>query len=225
MRILHISDFHFHRPWFRWAAAQAKDFDAVAFSGDFIEATRAPAVESQIDWVRNWVRDFPGRLLVCSGNHDDRPFDVPTTCRGWIRKLTSPRVTADFGKATIGQWRFECVPWEGQPTQGGGDTIALMHCPPQRATTAISHPESVDFGDFDLAENLTAKMNAPYLLLGGHVHRPRRWIARMGDSWSLNPGVDETRGGSVPHHIVIDLDRSLAIRHSATGDEERAFLG
>ncbi len=210
MKLLHLSDLHFNERWYGWACAQATRFDAVAVTGDLIEPRHRVPVPRQVEWLRDWMWRFPRPLILCSGNHDERDAQVPDQCRRWLANLQMSHVTTDEQRTTLGRWQIECVPWAAWPTAGGPDLIALMHAPPQGAATAISYPEGVDFGDFNLAENLKVGLNAPRLMLGGHVHRPRRWHGRVSQSLSFNPGRNFDPQAPRPNHIVIDLDGGTA---------------
>jgi predicted MPP superfamily phosphohydrolase len=215
MRILHISDFHFHKPWFAWARRQADQYDAVAFTGDLIGRVDRVSAERQIEWLTGWVENFPGRLLLCSGNHDERWDDVPPTLQNWVGDLRFGHVTTDNQCARIDSWNFECVSWGGVPSRGGSKQITLMHCPPHGADTGISDLEGIDYGCPDLAQILQggSPLVPPWLVLSGHIHRPRKWHQRIARSWSLSPGCG--RSLEEPNHIRLDLGRGLAEYHSA----------
>lgn len=213
MKLLHVSDLHFNRAWFNWVAEHATDFDTVAITGDLIGSANLAPVEKQIEWLRAWMRKFPRQVLLCSGNHDQRSPDIPMHLSRWLSALDLPNVVRDDQKIAVGGWSFECVPWGAQPSEGGADRITLLHCPPEGAKTSISDPECVDWGDFDLAENLRIGLNAPWLLLGGHVHRCRRWCDRVGKTWTLNAATDDRLSLARPNYIQVDLKRRIAVWH------------
>ena len=218
MRILHVTDFHFHKPWFAWAKRAAAQYDAVAITGDLIDAASLTPAAEQVRWLTKWARNCPGRLLICRGNHDEQFAGLSPHLQNWLHKMSSPFVTTDGTRVKIGKWNFECVGWGDVPQFGGPDCVALVHCPPSEARTAKAGPFWVDLGDFELGENLRTGINAPWLVLSGHIHWSRNFADRVGESWSLNPGRGPV--GFPPNHIVIDLEKSVArwVKH-----DEREF--
>jgi len=221
MRLLHVSDFHFNRDWFAWLELSAPEYDAVALTGDLIGPAQVLAVEEQIVWLRSWAESFPAPLLLCSGNHDFCEDWVPAPLQNWMRKIRSPMVLTDGQRRRLGDWTFESVAWNEVPIYGGNRNIALIHCPPTGAETAISYPENVDWGDLELAEMLMHDDPdfVPRIVLSGHVHRPRGWHDRMGSTLTLNPGVNA--GAPWPNHNIIDLaDRTVEHRsHGVSADK------
>ena len=77
MRLLHVTDFHFREPWFHWLAAQATNYDACCLTGDMLDMFPGSRIglRTQARWVRDWLREFPGQLYACTGNHDWWPSD------------------------------------------------------------------------------------------------------------------------------------------------------
>lgn len=216
MRILHVTDFHYHQPWFDWLSRNAANFDAVALTGDLLGLSKREPIDRQIAWVQHWIREFPGQLMICSGNHDVLEGDSAA----WLETAAREKVLVDGQHLALGAWSFEAVGWGLAPTRGGENQIALVHCPPEQAETAIHLDEATDWGDFELHELLVRGPAAlrPRLVLSGHVHRPRRWFHKLGNSWSLNPGVGSDK--SNPNHTVIDLARGIASWHCARVDAE-----
>lgn len=210
MRILHLSDLHFRRHWFEWLAAHGPAFDAVCFTGDFLDlfATQRISLREQTRWVRDWLREFRGRLFACSGNHDwwDTDDVVDTDAHaGWLRKMAGPNITVDGHGALCGGIHFHCHPYGARaalPATATGRWILLYHVPPALAATALGGSGGTRGGCTDLASALTIAGNPPWLVLSGHIHRPKSWRGRCGASWSLNPTFDEE--ASFPNHIVID---------------------
>ncbi|MBW7893747.1 MAG: metallophosphoesterase [Opitutaceae bacterium] len=216
MRILHVTDFHYHQPWFDWLSRNAVDFDAVALTGDLLDLSKREPIERQIAWVQHWIREFPGQLMICSGNHDALEGDSAA----WLARGATNKVLVDGQHLALGAWSFEAVGWGSLPSCGGENQIALVHCPPEQAETAIHLDEATDWGDFELHELLVRGPAAlrPRLVLSGHVHRPRRWYHRFGRTWSFNPGVGVHR--EVPNHIELDLERGIAIWCRANRPDE-----
>jgi 3',5'-cyclic AMP phosphodiesterase CpdA len=215
MRLLHVTDFHYRSIWFEWVRAQAFAYDACCFSGDLLDMFPSTPTDlhRQARWVRDWLRDFPRPMFVCSGNHDwwtvEPPLVDTDTRGGWLRKAARPGVSVDGSEVKLDGCRFVCCPWASTPAVTGTDPVVLLvHAPP--AATPVSSDLGHEVGDLDVA---AAVMTLPpvSLVLSGHVHHPRRWHCRLGPAWCFNPGVDSSR--NEPNHIVIDTDARTAVFH------------
>jgi Icc-related predicted phosphoesterase len=204
MRLALFSDLHFRKSTFRHIAKAAAVYDAVAIAGDFLDSLSATPAVDQVAWVTKWMRDFPGRrLLVASGNHDQERDDLPQHLQHWLADLDFPHLSTDGDITLLGSTVVQCVGWGEQPQPCGPHSIALMHCPPSGAQTAIEKESGLEFGDYELALTLLQGFQPPELILSGHVHRPRRWNDPMGlNSLSLNPGCAD---GPRPSYIVVNL--------------------
>ena len=204
MRLIHFTDLHFRKPWFRFIARVAKHYDAVAITGDFLDSLSATPAVDQVAWITKWIRKFPGqRLYVSSGNHDQERDDLPRNLQHWVTDLDFPHVSTDGDITSLGSTTVQCVGWGEQPQPCGPHSIALMHCPPAGAQTAIEEKSGTDFGDYELALTLLHGFQPPELILGGHVSRPCHWNDLFGpNSLSTNPGCAD---GPRPPYIVIDL--------------------
>ena len=233
LRVLHCSDLHFEKSWFHWIRRKSAFFQAVVISGDLIGRAGKISMHEQVNWVTEWIATFPGKcLILCSGNHDERPDDVPPALQNWLGDLNYPHVTTDRQNIQIEDWNFECVPWNEMPQRGGPRQIAVCHCPPEGAKTAIAEPECVDFGDFELGEWLRQPQGhasdelfpPAAIVLSGHTHRSRRWWDRVGTSYSFNPGVGAVAPRGVPNHIILNLTAQTAELNSADGRTERISL-
>ena len=212
MRLLHVTDFHFREPWFHWLAAQSTNYDACCLTGDMLEMFLGSriGVRTQARLVRDWLREFPGQLYACTGNHDWWPSDDRVVDNdadgGWLRKGARESVLVDGTSVLRDGYRFVCCPWAHTPVvEGDAPAVLLVHAPP--LATPISSDLGREVGDPDVA---AAVGNLPFgsLVLSGHIHAPRRWHARLGGAWCFNPGVD--RGAEVPNHIIIDTDAKEA---------------
>ena len=226
MRLLHVSDLHFNRIWFRWLTQRAKEVDAVCLSGDWIHrAQPLPlSVRNQACWCQDWLAAYPGLLFGCTGNHDWWRMKTPphSDARGgkperrdlnaeggWLYKARRPGILLDEAGA-IGGLSFYAQSWGGAlDIYPSGPTVILANEPPHGHP--VAQGEGRDSGDVDLME-LAGRLPIGSLVLSGHIHQPRRWCSRCGDAWCFNPGVD--RAASEPNHIMIDTERQ----------EARAFL-
>ena len=215
MRILHVADLHARWDWYDWLARQSSEFDLVVIAGDLVDMLDDRTLPEQTRRVSGWVRAFPGKLLICSGNHDvflEQSIDASVTSPRWIQDLASDRVVVDGASVQCGPLRFEVVPWGGVPTLRVPTDIVIAHCPPSGGKTALTHDDPVGFGDLELADVLTQAQHSPWLILGGHNHAPRRWYAQVPGTrcWSLVPGCRPDV--DVPLHLIVDTDKMRAER-------------
>jgi len=70
MKILHLSDLHLNRAWLEWAGQQAPHYDLVCVSGDLLDMFSRQVPLYGMVVIKKWADEFPGRLALCSGNHD-----------------------------------------------------------------------------------------------------------------------------------------------------------
>ena len=64
MKILHTTDLHFNKYWFKWIADQQENFDIFCITGDFLESRKDETLLEQIDWVSSWMREFKKPINV-----------------------------------------------------------------------------------------------------------------------------------------------------------------
>jgi predicted phosphodiesterase len=70
MKILHLSDLHLNRSWLTWACAAASRYDIVCVSGDLLDMFSRQTPLRGMLTIKEWADEFPGRMALCSGNHD-----------------------------------------------------------------------------------------------------------------------------------------------------------
>lgn len=70
MKILHLSDLHLNSAWLTWATEQAAHHDLVCVSGDLLDMFSRKSPLHGMLAIKKWADQFPGRLALCSGNHD-----------------------------------------------------------------------------------------------------------------------------------------------------------
>jgi Icc-related predicted phosphoesterase len=219
MRILHVSDFHYHHPWFDWLAAHAADYDAACLTGDLLDMLRLATTDGlrpQSKWVRGWLATWPAKtlLFVCSGNHDWWPKSEHMVDNdregGWLKKARRPNVVFVDGDTTkLDEYRIVCTPWAHKPEiHAGSPSVVLCHAPPEG--TPISADLGREVGDSEVLQAAWALPRGS-LILSGHIHNPRRWYARVNNTWCFNPGYDAN--AKAPNHIVIDLSARTACFH------------
>ena len=215
MKLLHVSDLHFRTPWFDWLAVQTPRFDACCFTGDLLDVfpNATASLREQSRWMRNWLRNFPGDLFVCSGNHDwwppqDQVIDTDTQ-GGWLRKAAGPKVRVDGTSEIYQGYRFVCCPWFGVPAAPGPEpAVILVHAPP--LGTPLSSDLGREVGDPEVAAAVL-KLPEGSLVLSGHIHDPKRWCHQLGPAWCFNPGVDLS--AKEPNHVIIDTTSRTAEFH------------
>jgi len=202
MTILHVTDFHFHKRWFDWLLHRAPAHDLVVMSGDMLDLAIATPQRRQIEWVSDWLNDFPRPISVCSGNHD-LEWDSETgrwTPAYWLRDIVNPHVWTDGQRVTLDGRSFLNIGATTRPKGGEADSW-VVHAPPSK-TLVATRANGVDAGEPDL--DSAVRHYAPRLVFSGHVHTPLHWREHRADTLFLNPG----RGaeGSFPNHILVRTD-------------------
>lgn len=218
MTILHVTDFHFNKRWFDWLLHRAPPQDLVVMSGDMLDLTIATPLRRQIEWVSDWLNDFPRPLSVCSGNHDlewDSEADRWTPAY-WLRDIANPRVWTDGQRVELNGLSLLNIGATTRP-KGGEADIWVVHAGPTK-TVVTARATGGDGGDPDLAA--AVGRYGPRLVLSGHVHDPLHWHQREEQTLYLNPG----RNGHVlvPNHILVRTDRMSCQFVGALRDEIRA---
>lgn len=131
-------------------------------------ATHKASLRVQTTWVRDWLRDFPGRLFVCSGNHDwwDSGSVVDNDAHeGWLSKMSRPAVTVDGQSAYCGGFYIHCHAFRAPlvwPHAPADRWILLHHVPPALAATGIGGTGGNDNGCRELAGALTTAARPPW---------------------------------------------------------------
>jgi len=217
MRILHIADFHGAEHLYEWLSRECRSFDLVALSGDLLNLNQNRPIGDQIDRVLSHLKKVTAPLALSSGNHDCviggwSQLEMAT----WLNGARRKNVWIDGDSFELGGHRFTCIPWGGKLPDAGPEEIWLIHSPPDDAPTAISRG-GADWGSFEFGE-LCRNRKGPWLALSGHVHDPQSWRAKLGRTWSLNPGCPDR--AARPNHIVIDFKRGVAVRNQASGETD-----
>jgi Icc-related predicted phosphoesterase len=230
VRILHLTDIHSVNS--RWehlfTLARKRVADVYVVSGDFIDGQVQMSIERQIATQRDYLRAFTRiagspKLVVCSGNHDERvPQDIDrgSGLENWLSDLSLPGVTRDGQILDFMGYTIESVGYGSYPITSGPRAIIVAHVPPSGCAVAIQHPENISFGDEDLQAQLLDEDFAVRFVFSGHIHRPRRWHARVGAATCFNPG----QGGRAPNCVLVDLKHGLATWTGPAGVTEAAVL-
>lgn len=225
MKLLHVTDLHFRRPWLDWLVAQARRYDAVCFSGDLLDLfpNARTSLREQSKWMREWLGNFPVRIYVCTGNHDWWPPSEHVTDTdtqgGWLKKAAGPNVRVDGTSEIFQGYRFVCCPWLGVPVAPGPEpAVILVHAPP--LGTPLSSDLGREVGDPEVAAAVL-RLPAGSFVLSGHIHDPKRWCHQLGPAWCFNPGMD--RQAMEPNHVIIDTTARTAEFHGG-GSIQQARL-
>lgn len=208
MRILHVSDLHARESQLRWVVNESKEYDLVCISGDLLDLNAYRRFDGQIERTVAALKDIRVPLALCSGNHDSLAGEgAKLEDARWLRDLKGEMCWVDDDRFEFGGQQFRCVPWLAPVDPADENEIWLIHSPPDLLPTGITRG-GVGWGDFSFGE-LCRNESGPKLALSGHIHDPQSWRARIGRTWSLNPGTGE---GKTPPYITIDLGRGIAIR-------------
>lgn len=217
MTILHVTDFHFNKRWFDWLLHRAPAHDLVVMSGDMLDLTIATPQRRQIDWVSDWLNDFPRPIAVCSGNHDlewDSEAERWTPAY-WLRDIVNPHVWTDGQRVELDGLSFLNIGATTRP-KGGEADIWVVHAAPTK-TVVSARTTGGDGGDPDLAAAVCRY--GPRLVLSGHVHDPLHWHHRDERTLFLNPGRNDHV--PVPNHILVRTDGMSCQFVGALRDEIR----
>ncbi len=210
MTILHLTDFRFNKRWFNWLLHHAPAHDLAVMSGNLLDLADAMPQRRQIEWVSDWLADFPRPLALCSGNHDlewDRKAGRWTPAY-WLRDIENPQVWTDGQRIELNDLSILSIGATTRPKGGEADAW-IVHTPPAN-TLVATRTDGVDAGDRDLAS--AVHRHAPRLVLSGRVHTPMHWREQRGGTLFLNPGHNP--GAPFPNHILVQTEnlRSRFIR-------------
>jgi Icc-related predicted phosphoesterase len=219
VRILHCTDFHGHQPWYDWLSAECARYDLICLTGDLLDLFSRTSPAEQIARITGNLRAIMTPLAICSGNHDDLGGTEGTR---WLGKLRRRQLWVDGDQFECKGRTFRCVGWKQPLPAAARDEIWLIHAPPDDCATSNARRE-INHGDFALGE-LCRGGQGPWIALSGHIHAPLNWWARVGETWSFNPGLSQAT--AQPNVTVIDLERNVAfaIHHTALGKQVREPL-
>jgi len=225
MRLLCVTDVHYHLPQMDWVLEHAGEFDLVVLSGDHLQVGGRSELGVQVVVITTYL-DRVSRsttVVASSGNHDlDGPGDHGEQQAGWLARAAGPSLYVDGQSLDRDGVRVTVCPWwdgpqtrtlvERQLAAAATDRPALWvwvyHSPP--AGTRLCTTGSRQFPDPDLAEWI--ERWRPDIVICGHIHQAPwvdggGWNDRLGPTWVFNAGHQL---GAVPSHIVIDLERRSA---------------
>src|SRR5574344_2240984 len=160
MKILHTTDLHFNKQWFKWIEAQQNKYDIFCITGDFLDDSKDETLLEQIEWITIWMKLFKKPLFVCSGNHDIEELEN----EDWLYKI--PNVYSDNSIKTINGIKFGCIPYIAPDFIEFDDCdIILYHLPPAKSKTAIHNTTNAAWGDKEIARLLQKSLLNPNVLL------------------------------------------------------------
>ena len=94
MKILHTTDLHFNKRWCEWINDQQPGYDAICITGDFLDSSKPEPLDTQMEWMSGWLRDFYKPVFVCSGNHDLEDWSGDGAYRDWETDRKSTRLNS-----------------------------------------------------------------------------------------------------------------------------------
>ena len=198
MKILHCSDLHFNKNWFKWLTQQQNDIDIFCISGDLLDSSKDETLLEQIDWLKDWIKQFQKTLFICSGNHDIEEFDN----EDWLNKINTSNYYPDNVIKTIKNIKFGCYPYLGADGYYEFDEcdILITHVPPAKTDTSTDKNNN-DWGDNELFNAIKNKIINPKIILCGHMHKPIKIICILNTSTIYNPGVG--KNNLIPNHHIL----------------------
>lgn len=212
MTLLHVTDLHFQKRWFRWLSEHSPSHDLLVISGDLLDLSHPTYPSEQIRWIACWMRSHPRPILVASSRHD---VDWNAHDRRWARvdwqgAAGTEHLLVDLGHAQLGDAAVAAV--VSDPPDDYAD-IWAMHAPP--ALLPVSRDTcGHDYGDPD--SPVWAAAERPRLVLCGSIHRPAAWQCSRGGVQFVNPGSNPS--ARFPNHVIVDLEqRSLVHVADGTG--------
>ncbi len=240
MRCLLVSDLHYTLKQFDWVLSNAEAFDLVIIAGDHLDIGSGVELQAQITVILTYLKRLGAktRVIVCSGNHDldARNPDDEKFAR-WISKSRRFGVPTDEDSVEIAGTLFTICPWWDGPKgcERVGELLErdsrrpkdrwvwVYHAPPDASPTSWGGRRH--FGDAELVRWI--ERYTPDLVMTGHIHQSPfkeggSWVDRIGSTWVFNPG---RQIGPLPTHVVLDLDRRMALWFSLAGAEAVALDG
>ena len=199
MKILHTTDLHFNKHWFKWISSQEENYDVICITGDFLDDRKEETLLEQITWVSNWLKSFKKPIFVCSGNHDIEELEN----QYWLNKI--PNVYADESIKIINGVKFGCISYIAVDFYKYDECdVILYHTPPSHTKTSIHETTKVDWGDKEFSKLLKKNILIPKIVLCGHLHYPVATIDKINNTTIYNTGVNKI--SLIPNYHKIFLN-------------------
>lgn len=198
MNIIHLTDLHFNKSWFKWIENQIDHYDVFCITGDFLDESKKEPLKKQVSWLVDWFKKFPKPLFVCTGNHDIEYFEN----ENWLVEIDN--IYSDSSIKTINGIKFGCIPYIAPDFSDFYKCeVILYHVPPAYTKTSIQKSTNKEWGDIELSKILKKKILKPIYLLCGHLHIPTGKIDSINQTIISNPGSSKT--SQIPNHYIIDI--------------------
>lgn len=185
MKILHATDLHYNKSWFKFIKNLESNFDIVCITGDFIDAFDEGGIAPQIAYVSEWLVSFNKPVFVCSGNHDvGLAYE-----QEWLNDI--PNIYADNAVKEIDGIKFGCSPYlKPDYAKFAQCDVLLSHVPPAYTKASVGYSGD-DYGSEKLYNAIGKQVIVPKILLCGHIHNPIKNICRLKYTTIYNPGCDK----------------------------------
>lgn len=206
MKIIFASDLHFNKDKYNWFINDAPHSDLLVLGGDLLDQNHPAPQSRQVEWVSNWINNYPRQLCVCSGNHD-RTWNSRTGAwepATWLWELNTDKHRTRSGIVEINNVSILTCNFQ-EPIPHGNASIWISHYPPAGTAVALSSYNHAD-GDESLTRHI--KQRKPKLLLCGHQHSPIHWHANLHQTLCINPGF--SNDCEMPNYVSIDTDKATA---------------
>ena len=209
MKLLFTADTHFRKDWYEWLGCNAGRYDVIVHGGDFIDIFGAESLSTQVRWVTDWARSLPCPLVFSSGNHDVESKEPPVSAGRWLERLPGAKKFSASGHLELMGQSFVRINWRDPIPQLRGDDIFVLHSAPWGTFTSTSKGSGIDSGNLELADAVRSAVAAPWAILSGHVHSPKKWCDRIaGKTFCFNPGMDSH--AKIPSFVEIVTTKRCA---------------
>ena len=185
MKILHATDLHYNKSWFKFIKNLESNFDIVCITGDFIDAFDQTGIAPQIAYVSEWLASFNKPIFVCSGNHDvGLAYE-----QEWLNDI--PNIYADNAVKEINGVKFGCAPYlKPDYAKFAQCDVLLSHVPPTYTKASVGYSGD-DYGSEKLYNAIGKQVITPKILLCGHIHNLIKNICRLKHTTIYNPSCDK----------------------------------
>jgi Icc-related predicted phosphoesterase len=236
VKLLLVSDLHYHLRQYDWLLHAAPRYDAVMIAGDLLDLGSLVEPDVQILVISRYLETLRAVTCtaVCSGNHDgDERIAAGGFSAAWLAELRGAGLHVDGDSFDLPGVRVSvCHWWEGTAERDALHEqlrieherlekplwVWLHHAPPKGSP--VSWTGKADGGDPFLADMIDEF--SPTLVLSGHIHYAPMvsggsWHARHGQTTLFNAG---SQIGPVPSSICIDLTSHTASYESYEESDE-----
>lgn len=230
MRFAIFSDIHNRNDHWKFILAKAGKFaGGILLAGDYLEERDQPPMHKQREAAIRRLKYLPlteGAICAAvTGNHDiEQGYKAGPGDYYWLSNLAAktPHLRGHGMHQLKCGWILSCVDWMEEdsnwPVSCGPNTIMLSHLGPKSDATITKH--GIDYSSEYFSSQARDGSGAT-IYVAGHVHEPRKHLARAGGSRGslvCNPGQAQ---GPIPNYIILDLAENTAVFHSAELPKEK----